>query len=139
MTAIEVLKKDLDNYAKLKATGSKCLTGNNEECCFVHYPEIKEALEALEQKENYASDIKQYKELVKCYETKVDILLNEQNESTKRFADEVLKRMKLKGWLEKEIALIRNNKKPSTLYGTKGQVERFRVLKEVEKVLGALK
>lgn len=60
-SAIEVLKKDLNNYAKLKETGSKCITGNNEECCFVHYPEIKEALLALEKQE------------------KQNILLNENN------------------------------------------------------------
>ena len=74
MTAIEVLRKDLENYAKLKATGSKCITGNNEECCFVHYPEINEALLALEKQERLVAEIKSLKEEVKSYEVKVGAL-----------------------------------------------------------------
>jgi len=50
-SAIEVLKKDISSYEELKKSGKKCLTTNNEECCFVHYPEIKKALLALEQKD----------------------------------------------------------------------------------------
>ena len=48
MNTIEVLKKDINSYEELKKNGKKCLTTNNEECCFVHYPEIKKALLALE-------------------------------------------------------------------------------------------
>lgn len=51
MSAIQVLKKDIISYEEIRKSGKKCLTTNNEECCFVHYPEIKEALLALEQKE----------------------------------------------------------------------------------------
>lgn len=51
MSAIEVLKKDLASYEGLRETGKRCTTLNNEECCFVHYPEIREAVLALEQKE----------------------------------------------------------------------------------------
>ena len=45
---VEVLKKDINSYEELKKNGKKCLTTNNEECCFVHYPEIKKALLVLE-------------------------------------------------------------------------------------------
>lgn len=55
-SAIEVLKKDIISYEEIRKSGKKCLTTNNEECCFVHYPEIKEALLALEKQENYVID-----------------------------------------------------------------------------------
>lgn len=69
MSAIEVLKKDIISYEEIRKSGKKCLTTNNEECCFVHYPEIKEALLALEQKEEMQMQIKRIEDCINEFET----------------------------------------------------------------------
>jgi hypothetical protein len=96
-------------------------------------PPIDGAIEVLKK------DLEYHKHILEFSLFKKDA--KEQKNKIKALGEALLvleKQEKLKVWLEKEIVLIRNNKKPSTLFGTKGQVERFRVLKEVEKVLGLI-
>jgi len=56
--AIEVLRSDIEKYEKMRSEGKKCLCTCNKEKCIVSYPEIKEALLVLEQKEILLSKAK---------------------------------------------------------------------------------
>lgn len=87
--AIEMLKKDIASYENLKRSGKKCLTTNNEECCFVHYPEIKEALLALESQSSRVGQV--------AFLHQENQLLKKENARLKkvdRFVIEVFNRLK---------------------------------------------
>jgi len=55
--AVEVLRSDIEKYEKMRSEGKKCLCTCNKEKCIVSYPEIKEALLALEFQNSLIKDL----------------------------------------------------------------------------------
>lgn len=112
----------IESLKYMQKTIRDCYPTENKAKEDVEYNSLGEGILALEQKEELKV---------------INFNLEQEKKDLDKYSSLLLKQKNdLKEWLEKEIALIRNNKKPSTLFGTKGQVERFRVLKEVLKLLG---
>lgn len=134
MSAIQVLKKDIISYEEIRKSGKKCLTTNNEECCFVHYPEIKEALLALEKQKNGLKCIGcgSIPKLKLCC-----------NSCYQRLKLKEKRQVELIEWLEKEIESTGNRLKNAQLNGNSKRqttsMTRIKALREVLERVGEQK